>query len=68
VFVYSPLLSYKHQVALGATHAQAMKELLMSIPKRFKTSSSLKIKLVTSPSKLLVEGLFALATFLLYVL
>jgi hypothetical protein len=54
-------------VAFGAIYAQVKKE--KKTPKRIsrssKTSTSLRIRLATSPSRLAVVGLFTLATFLL---
>jgi hypothetical protein len=54
----------KHQVAFGAIYAQ-VKKVSRRISRSSRTSTSLRIRLATSPSQLPVVGLFTLATFLL---
>jgi hypothetical protein len=54
--VYSPLLSQKHQVAFGAIYAQVKKKVSRRISRSSRTSTSSRIRLVTSPSQLLVVG------------
>jgi hypothetical protein len=49
--VYSPLLSHKHQVALGATHAQMNKKMVLKpISKILKILTSMKTSTTISPS------------------
>jgi hypothetical protein len=58
----------KHQVAFGAIYAQVKKKASRRISRSSRTSTSSRIRLATSPSQLLVAGLFTLATFLSCVL
>nr|ACG30546.1 hypothetical protein [Zea mays] len=56
------------KVAFGAIYAQVKKKASRRISRGSRTSTSLRIRLATSPSQLPVVGLFTLATFLFCVL